>query len=82
MNYRPYIEINPKKLAGKPVIKGTRIAVELILRLLAQGATTEEILQTYPHLTKTHIRACLAYATEVVGGENVVPLAGRTAVLA
>ncbi|MBI2097952.1 MAG: DUF433 domain-containing protein [Candidatus Vogelbacteria bacterium] len=82
MNYRSYIEINPKKLVGKPVIKGTRIAVELVLRLLAQGATIEEILRTYPHLTKVQIQACLAYATEVIGGENVVPLTGRAAVMA
>lgn len=82
MNYKHYIEINPKKLAGKPVIKGTRIAVELVLRLLAQGATAEEILRTYPHLNKNHIRACLAYATEAIGTEAVFPLIGRAAVLA
>ncbi|MBI4136108.1 MAG: DUF433 domain-containing protein [Candidatus Vogelbacteria bacterium] len=82
MNYRPYIEINPKKLAGKPIIKGTRIAVELVLRLLAQGATAEEIIRTYPHLTRVQIRACLAYATEVIGEQRILPLTGRAAVLA
>ena len=54
------IQINPKVMIGKPVIKGTRIPVELILKMLSQGIATEEILEEYPHLTKEDIRAALA----------------------
>lgn len=72
--YQNYIEINPKKMVGKPVIKGTRITVELVLRLLAQGVTPEEILKTYPHLKKRDILACLEYATRIIGQEQILPL--------
>jgi uncharacterized protein (DUF433 family) len=65
------ITINPKVMVGKPVIKGTRIPVELILRMLAQGISQEEILKEYPHLQSEYIRAALAYAGEVVAGEEV-----------
>ena len=73
-NFNQYIEINPQKMVGKPVIKGTRITVELVLRLLAQGITVGEIIKTYPHLKKRDIMACLEYATRVIGGERVFPL--------
>jgi len=73
-DYKAYIEINPKKVVGKPVIKGTRITVELVLRLLAQGVTFNEVLQTYPHLKKEHILACLEYAFRALEGEKVFPL--------
>ena len=56
------IEVNPKVMVGKPVIKSTRIPVELILRLLAQGITVEELLEDYPHLAKEDIQAALLYA--------------------
>lgn len=68
------IEVNPKILAGKPVIKGTRISVELILRMLSQGISEEEILEEYPHLTKEDIKAALAYAAEALAVEEVLPL--------
>lgn len=68
------IEINPKVMVGKPVIKGTRIPVELILRMLSQGISTEEILEEYPHLTKEDIQAALAYAAEALAVEEVLPL--------
>ena len=73
-DYKTYIEINPKKMVGKPVIKGTRITVELILRLLAQGATFNEIIQTYPHLKKEQILACLEYATQILEAEKIFPV--------
>jgi len=69
------IEINPKVMAGKPVIKGTRIPVELILRMLSQGISAEEILEEYPHLTKVDVQAALAYAAEALAVEEVFPLA-------
>ena len=68
------IEVNPKVMVGKPVIKGTRIPVELILRMLSQGISEEEILEEYPHLTKEDIQAALAYAAEALVVEEVLPL--------
>ena len=58
------IEINPKIMVGKPVIKGTRIAVELVLEKLASGQTVGNILRSYPHLNRKQIIACLAYASQ------------------
>lgn len=69
------IEINPKIMLGKPVIKGTRIPVYLIVELVAQGLTYEEILQDYPHLTKRDIQNALEYAGNVIKNEEVFPLA-------
>jgi uncharacterized protein (DUF433 family) len=73
--YQNRITANPKIMVGKPVIKGTRITVELILRQLAQGITVEEILENYPHLTKEDVRAAVAYARELVEEEAVYSLA-------
>ena len=74
MGWEERISVDPKVLAGKPVVKGTRIAVELIVDLLAKGWTQEQILDSYPHLTPEDIRACLAYAGEVLRTERVYPL--------
>jgi uncharacterized protein (DUF433 family) len=68
------IVTNPKIMAGKPILKGTRITVELVLRLLAQGLSCEEILKDYPHLTKEDIRAVLLYAAKVAGEEEIYPI--------
>jgi len=68
------IVIDPKVMVGKPVIKGTRIPVEQVLRLLAQGLTTENILKDYPHLTKDDITAALLYAAKLMGKEEVYPV--------
>lgn len=57
----PRIEINPKILLGKPVIRGTRITVELIVRKLAEGATEAELLDAYPRLTAEDIRSAMRY---------------------
>lgn len=66
------IEINPAVMLGKPVIRGTRITVELILRKLAEGATEAELLEDYPHLTTEDIRAAMAYGAATVAHEEVV----------
>ena len=58
------IVVNPKVMLGKPVLKGTRITVELVLRLLAQGLSPEKILKDYPQLTKDDIPAVLLYAVK------------------
>lgn len=66
------IVFDPKILGGKPILKGTRIAVEFVLELLASGMTTDEIVREYPHLTKQDIRAVLSYAAAVVKREEVI----------
>jgi uncharacterized protein (DUF433 family) len=57
------ISVDPKVMVGKPVIRGTRVTVEYVLNLLADGATAEEIRREYPGLQNEDIRACLVYAT-------------------
>jgi uncharacterized protein (DUF433 family) len=74
MDWEERIIVDPGILVGKPVIKGTRLAVEFIIDLLAQGWTEEEILRNYPGLTREDIRACLQYAGEVLRTEKVYPL--------
>jgi uncharacterized protein (DUF433 family) len=69
------IEINPQVMMGKPIIRGTRITVELILRKLAEGATESELLEDYPHLTPEDVRAAMAYGAASVAHEEVVLLA-------
>ena len=66
------VEINPAVLMGKPVIKGTRIPVELLLRKLAEGATEAELLDAYPRLAREDIHAALAYAADCVAHEVIV----------
>ncbi len=61
-----FIEINPKIMLGKPVIKGTRIAVEHVISMLAQGISIDEILQEYQGLKKEEILACLQYAESIL----------------
>jgi uncharacterized protein (DUF433 family) len=68
------IEIHPAVMMGKPVIRGTRITVELILRRLAEGETESELLEDYPHLTPEDIRAAIAYGAASVAHEQVVLL--------
>mgnify|MGYP001575846195 CR=1 FL=1 len=68
------IIINPEVLAGKPVIKGTRISVELILEMLSSGMSIDEILNEYPHLQREDILAALAYAVNVLKHEEVYPV--------
>jgi uncharacterized protein (DUF433 family) len=70
---RYHIGIDPKVMVGKPVIRGTRIPVELIVRMLAQGISESEILHEYPRLHPEDIRAALAYAAEVLAHEDVFP---------
>jgi len=75
IKYKNRIIVNPKIMVGKPIIKGTRITVEFILRLLAQGMTEKDVLENYPHLQKKDIQAVLEYATDTVEREMVFPLA-------
>jgi uncharacterized protein (DUF433 family) len=70
------IEINPAVMMGKPVIRGTRIPVELILRKLAEGAIEADLLDAYPHLTADDLRAALAYAADTLAHEETLILEG------
>ncbi len=69
------IVINPKIMAGKPVIRGTRLTVEYILGLLAHGATVDEIVQEYRGLTQDDIKACLLFAAKSLESSVFMPLA-------
>lgn len=68
------ITINPKVVAGKPVIKGTRLTVEYILGLLAHGATNIEILEEYEGLVQEDIQACFLFATKTLENTTFMPL--------
>jgi len=66
------IEINPDVMLGKPVIRGTRVPVELIIRKLAEGATEADLLDAHPRLTRDDVRAALAYAADTLAHETIV----------
>jgi len=74
MNWQERIVVDPAILTGKPVVKGTRLAVEFIVDLLAQGWSEADILRNYPGLTREDIAACLAYASRLLKAEKVYPL--------
>jgi uncharacterized protein (DUF433 family) len=65
------ITSNPKIFGGKPIVRGLRISVEMILSLLAQGETVEAILDDYPSLTREDVQACLAYAHAVIANDSL-----------
>ncbi len=68
------IEVNPKIMLGKPVIRRTRIPVELLLRKLSEGATEADLLDAYPRLTREDIQAAIAYAADTVANEETLLL--------
>lgn len=68
------IEINPKVLLGKPVIRGTRIPVELLLRKLSEGAKEADLLDAYPRLTREDIQAAIGFAADTLAHEETVLL--------
>ena len=72
MIYTDRIVSDPKIMLGKPVIKGTRITVELILKKLSEGMTIEKLLEAYPHLTKEDILAALSYSADVISREEII----------
>ena len=65
------ITANPEVFGGKPIIRGMRISVELVLSLLAQGETVESLLEDYPDLQADDVRACLAYAHAVIAHDSI-----------
>jgi uncharacterized protein (DUF433 family) len=71
----PRITLNSEVLAGKPVIRGTRLSVEFIIGLMADGWTEADILSNYPDIGHDDIIACLAYARDALNSEKVFPSA-------
>ena len=71
-DWKLHIESDPKKLYGKPVIKNTRISVDLILEKLANGDTYEELIQAYPSINKEDILACLLFAADAIRNEIIL----------
>ena len=69
------IEVNAAVMQGKPVIRGTRIPVELLLRKLGEGATTADLLDAYPRLTEPDVQAALSHAADTIAHEIIVPIA-------
>ena len=66
------IEMNPHVMLGKPVIRGTRIPVELILRKLSEGASEADLIDAYPRLTREDIQAAMRYAADTIAHEEIV----------
>lgn len=75
MNYREYIESNSDVMLGKPVVRGTRITVGLILQRLSEGASVPELIEAYPNLTEISIMAALAYAADAISNETIIAVA-------
>ncbi len=72
MEYKENIIVDPKIMLGKPVIKGTRITVEIILKKLSEGMNIEDLISAYPNLTKIDILAALSYSAEVISKEEMI----------
>ncbi len=66
---------DPKILLGKPIIKGTRISVELVMRKLASGYSVEQFLSNYPHLTLEQIQSCFEYTANLIADEQIMEFA-------
>ena len=73
--YESRIVVDPEIMAGKPVIRGTRIPVELVLKRLAQDLDLPTLFASYPRLTEEDVKACLEYAGALVSGESLYPSA-------
>jgi len=74
INWRSRITADPAVLVGKPTVRGLRISVEQILRALAEGVPETEILADYPDLEADDLRACLAYAADMIASEKIYPI--------
>jgi uncharacterized protein (DUF433 family) len=79
MTWQEHIVVDTAVAGGKPVVKGTRLTVDFLLELLAQGWSQEEILANYPQLTREGMLSALAYASETLRNDRVYPLKSRSA---
>jgi uncharacterized protein (DUF433 family) len=75
VDWRNYIEQKPDVLGGKPILKGTRIGVDLILEKIGSGETIEELLLAYPHLTKESILGCVSFGASAIRNEILLDVA-------
>jgi uncharacterized protein (DUF433 family) len=73
VEWRERIVVDPEVMTGKPIIKGTRLTVDHVIELLAEGWTTDQVIEEYPGVTTDDVGACLAYASELVKSEKVYP---------
>jgi uncharacterized protein (DUF433 family) len=69
MNWRDHIHSDPKVLGGKPVIKGTRISVELVLEYFAEGGTVEDVIKAYPHISEDQVKAAITFAHDLLADD-------------
>lgn len=76
MNWQEHITVDPGVLVGKPIIKGTRLAVDFVLALVSTGWSEADILRNYPRLCREDILACVAYARESIAADTVFATAG------
>ncbi len=75
MDWHDFIEVNPDVLVGKPVLKGTRIAVELVLERMADGWTIDDVLEAYPHLRREQVLAALSFVSELFKEDRFIAIA-------
>jgi uncharacterized protein (DUF433 family) len=75
MDYSKYITRNPEIMLGKPIIKGTRITVELVMRKLAGGYSIDNLLESYPHVTREQVMAAFEYAADIIANEEIQEVA-------
>ena len=74
MDWKGRITVDPDVLVGKPIIKGTRISVELVMERLADGWSVADILESYPHLTREDVLAAIAFVTEIFKEEDHIAI--------
>jgi len=72
MQFLERISCNPDVMMGKPVIKGTRITIEVILKKLSEGVSIQDILSAYPHLERDDVLAAISYSAEVISREEMI----------
>jgi uncharacterized protein (DUF433 family) len=76
MEWHEHIHSDPEILGGKPIVRGTRLSVELLLGLFANGWTQEQVLESYPHLTPEDLRAIFAFAAEIASEQRIFEIPG------
>lgn len=74
MDWKNHVTVNPDILAGKPIVRGTRISVELLMDRLADGWSVEQILEAYPHLTREDVLAAIAFVAEIFREERFIAI--------
>lgn len=74
MDWRERIVVDKNVLVGKPVVRGTRLSVEFVVGLFAQGWTLQQVLENYPGLTPDDVHACFGYASDMLQSERIYPL--------